>query len=177
MIVTGMLVLGLGMIGTGTGIGVRNIYKAGKNAGIKNEAILRKQIATQKEQIEELIDSEFQLNTLIKNINKSVKETAEAAEWALKLCAETYKEFGEKMAGEPEASEPDVEQVEAKDSAGEATENKASDEAEVNLAEAMIDAGITEEEAIAKAAAEAIREEERAASQKRYKSQKRGANK
>ena len=139
MIFTGLMALGLTMIGTGTGIGVRNIYKAGKNAGIKDEAILRKQIATQKEQIKELIDSEFQLNTLIKNTNKSVKETAEAAEWALKLCAETYREFGEKMADESRASEPDAEQVEAKDSAGEAAEDKASDEAEVNLAEAMIE--------------------------------------
>lgn len=168
-----MLVLGLSMIGAGTGIGARNIYVAGKEKGNKDEAILRKQIATQKEQINELIDSEFQLNTLIKNTNKSVKETAEAAEWALKLCAETYKEFGEKMADESEASEPDVEQVEV----SEVAEDKASDEAEVNLAEAMIDAGVTEEEDLAKACAEAIREEEEAASQKRYKAQKRGAKK
>lgn len=203
MIISGMLVLGIGMIATGTGIGVRNIYNAGKAKGSGDTETMKQQIQAQKKQINELIESEYKLNKLINNMNKNVRESVQVAEEAVILhdvlrkkhthdtasevvaCGEAIEtakenitEQAENIVKSADKLENDIKAAAEEVEAHEAEAiTSASEEAEDALADAIVDAGISEEEALAKECAKAIREEEEAASAKRYKAAKKGGKK
>jgi hypothetical protein len=205
-----LLGLGIGMIASGIGIGARNIYTAGKEKGMENTELMAKQIQTQKAHINELIESEFELNKLVNRMNdtlgrametteaavstmqemsdksknlaskEQVKEVAEILENANKLADEILKSEADSLPDEITADDVKtvedakrvVDVIQAENDAREAL-----DKAEDKLADAIVDAGVTEDEKLAQLCAEAIREEEEAASAKRYKAAKKGGKK
>jgi hypothetical protein len=205
-----LLGLGIGMIASGIGIGARNIYTAGKEKGMENTELMAKQIQTQKAHINELIESEFELNKLVNRMNdtlgrametteaavstmqemsdksknlaskEQVKEVAEILENANKLADEILKSEADSLPDEITAD--DVKTVEDAKRVvdviqAEKDAREALDKAEDKLADAIVDAGVTEDEKLAQLCAEAIREEEEAASAKRYKAAKKGGKK
>lgn len=184
-----LLGLGIGMIASGIGIGARNIYVAGKEKGMENTELMAKQIQTQKAHINELIESEFKLNKLMTNMNRTLDNTIKTAEEAVKIC-NAVKEKKEAIKAEEAKTEavPEIVKVEDVQTAEDAQKiadvlkagenaREAIIKAEEQLAEAAVDAGMSDDEKLAQLCAEAIREEEEAASAKRYKSAKKGGKK
>ena len=195
-----LLGLGIGMIASGIGIGARNIYTAGKEKGMENTELMAKQIQTQKAHINELIESEFKLNKLMTNMNKTLDDTIKTAEDAVIICnavmekkkshvqnivsevVDTAKDVKDDIKTEVETLPDEItaddmpQFVEAKMPENE-NEVIAVAAAEEQLADAIVDAGVTEDEKLAQLCAEAIREEEEAASAKRYKAAKKGGKK
>ena len=176
------LILGSGMILGGLGLGAKNIWDAATERAFKNEKIMRKMVKNQKVQINELIEQNFDImNNIKKNMDVIVDSTLELFDDVNEIqknIENKMKQVNNKVcdfALGASATLDSIEKEDVKKVSKTDDVKKAKEDAAELLTEAMVDAG--EDEELARLTAEAIREEEEAASQKRYKSQKKGGKK
>lgn len=178
------LVLGSGMILSGLGLGAKNIWDAATRRAFKNEKIMRKMMRAQKTQINELIEQNFDImNNVKKNIDVIVESTLDlfdGVDSIQKNIESKMKQINNQVCDFALSTTETLDSIKGEDMKNAKmsktnVEKKTAEDAAELLTDAMINAG--EDEELARLTAEAIREEEEAASRKRYKSAKKGGRK
>lgn len=186
------LTLGTGMVVAGVGLGIKNIWDAATKKAFANEKMMRKMVKNQEKQINELIEQNFDImNNVKKNVDAIAKSTVDLVDNVFEIQQDIenkMKEVNNKVCEFVLSTNSMTDSInkdadtncgdkytKSVDAAEEVCD--AADRAEEMLADAIVNAKIEEEKELAKACAEAIREEEEASSAKRYKSAKKGVKK